>query len=112
MDPSTAGSANGLPLLRMRLLGALACLLTLSTPALAQTAAGPAGWEAIRSGRNEDAAAAFAEALRAEPRDPSHYLGAALAAQLLGDTTKARASLEAALQLAPNFTTASLLLGD
>ena len=29
------------------------------------------GWEAIRDGRHQDAAAAFALALDAEPRDPS-----------------------------------------
>ena len=74
--------------------------------------AGRAGWDAIRDGRNEDAATAFAAAIEAEPRDPSHYLGAGLAAQLLGDTGKARASLQQALRLAPNFTTASVVLGD
>ena len=74
--------------------------------------AGRAGWDAIREGRNEDAATAFAAAIEAEPRDPSLYLGAGLAAQLQGQTSKARESLEQSLKLAPNFTTASLLLGD
>ena len=96
----------------MRLAAVFACVMTISTVALGQVTAGRNGWDAIRSGRNEDAAAAFAEAIRAEPRDPSHYLGAALAAQLLGDTSRARESLEQALKLAPNFTMASLLLGD
>ena len=96
----------------MRLLAAFACVIAMSTASFGQAAAGRAGWDAIRDGRNEDAAAAFADAIRAEPRDPSLYLGAGLAAQLLGDLAKARESLEQALKLAPNFTPASLLLGD
>ncbi len=74
--------------------------------------AGRAGWNAIRDGRNDDAAAAFAAAIETEPRDPSLYLGAGLAAQLLGDASKARESLERALTLAPTLTTASLMLGE
>ena len=96
----------------MRLLAAFACIIAMSTASFGQAAAGRAGWDAIRDGRNEDAAAAFADAIRAEPRDPSLYLGAGLAAQLLGDLARARESLEQALKLAPNFTPASLLLGD
>ncbi|HEY3160644.1 MAG TPA: tetratricopeptide repeat protein [Vicinamibacterales bacterium] len=96
----------------MRLLAAFACAITISTAVFAQAAAGRAGWDAIREGRNEDAAAVFADAIRAEPRNPSLYLGAGLAAQLLGDTAKARDWVEQALKLAPNFTPASLLLGD
>ena len=95
----------------MRLI-TLVCVMALSTPAFAQSGASPAGWNAIREGRNADAAAAFEEALRAEPRDPSLFLGAGLAAQLMGDLRKARDSFEQALRLAPNLTTASLLLGD
>ena len=89
------------------------CVATITaTSALAQSASGNAGWDAIRQGHAEEAAAAFADALRDQPRDPSLHLGAALAAQLLGDRAHARESLEQALKLAPNFTTASLLLGD
>lgn len=100
-------------------LGACCAALAISTGALAQgiagtreSEAGRAGWNAIRDGRNGDAAAAFAAAIEADPRDPSLHLGAGLAAQLLGDTSKARDWFEQALKLAPNFTTASLLLGD
>ena len=96
----------------MRLLAVFVCAITVSTAVFAQAAAGRAGWDAIREGRNEEAAAAFADAIRAEPRNPSLYLGAGLAAQLLGDTAKARDWVEQALKLAPNFTPASLLLGD
>ena len=97
----------------MRFAVVLASLGLLISPiASAQTPNGRTGWDAIRDGRNEEAAAAFAEAIRAQPRDPSLYLGAGLAAQLLGDNRHARESLEQALGLAPDFTTASLLLGD
>ena len=89
------------------------CVTTITAAsALAQSASGKVGWDAIRQGHAEEAAAAFADALRDQPRDPSLHLGAALAAQLLGDSGRARELLEQALKLAPNFTTASLLLGD
>ncbi len=74
--------------------------------------AGRLGWDAIREGRHQDAAAAFAKAVDAEPRDPSLHLGAGLAAFLLGQPTAARQSLERALTMAPALTQASLLLGD
>jgi tetratricopeptide (TPR) repeat protein len=69
-------------------------------------------WDAIRDGRHEEAAAAFAAALDAEPRDPRLHLGAGLAAYLLGQPTAAQHALERALELAPSLTSASLLLGD
>jgi tetratricopeptide (TPR) repeat protein len=75
-------------------------------------AAARAGWEAIRAGRAADAAAAFADALAVEPRDPTLHLGAGLAAHLLGQATAARHALERALALAPGYTAASLLLGE
>jgi Tfp pilus assembly protein PilF len=70
------------------------------------------GWDAIREGRHQDAADAFARALDIEPRDPSLHMGAGLAAFLLGQSTTARLSLQRALSLAPSLTPASLLLGD
>ena len=73
---------------------------------------GRKGWEAIRDGRHQDAAVAFAAALDAEPRDPSVHLGAGLAAYLLGRPTAAQHSLERAIELAPSLTAASLLLAD
>jgi tetratricopeptide (TPR) repeat protein len=75
-------------------------------------AQGRAGWDAIREGRHEDAAAAFAAALDAAPHDPRLHLGAGLAAHLLGRPTVAQHELERALELAPSLTPASLLLGD
>ena len=56
---------------------------------------GQAGWEAIREGRNQDAADAFSKAVIAEPRDPSLHLGAGLAAYLLGQVSSAQESLAA-----------------
>ena len=106
----------------MRLISAAALMvavLVVTTPAFAQGipgtreyAAGRAGWDAIRDGRNQEAAEAFAIAIDAEPRDPSLHLGAGLAAYLLGKPTVAQQSLEHALSMAPGFTQASLLLGD
>ncbi|MBI3049405.1 MAG: tetratricopeptide repeat protein [Acidobacteria bacterium] len=74
--------------------------------------AAEAGWQALRDGRHQEAAAAFAAAIDAEPRDPSLHLGGGLAAFLLGQPTAARHALERALILAPGLTPASLLLGD
>ena len=77
-----------------------------AAPALAQGIPGTRayveghnGWQAIRDARHEAAAAAFAAALDAEPRDPSLHLGAGLAAQH-------------PLERAPSLTAASLLLAD
>lgn len=77
-----------------------------------RTDAGRAGWDAIRDGRNQDAADAFAKAIAAEPRDPYAQLGFGLASYLLGRATVAREALERALMLSPSLTAASLLLGD
>ena len=109
----------------MRLRAARCCTLTLvlsmalATTSLAQGipgtragVAGQRGWDAISDGRNEDAATAFAEALAAESRDPSLYLGAGVAAYRLGRTGDARRALQQALTLAPNLTAASMVLGE
>lgn len=90
-----------------------ALVVGVCVPAFAQSSVRARdAWQAIREGRNQDAAEAFALAIDAEPRDPSLHLGAGLAAHLLGRPTVAQQSLERALTLAPNFTAASLLLGD
>jgi tetratricopeptide (TPR) repeat protein len=103
----------------VKLIALALCLIAVPTGASAQgltgtraDAAARNGWDAIRQGRAEQAATAFAAALADEPNDPTLYLGAGVAAQLLGDTAKARTYLEQALKLAPGFTTASLVLGD
>jgi tetratricopeptide (TPR) repeat protein len=66
----------------------------------------------LREARYQDAVEAFSAAITAQPRDPSLHMGAGLAAYLLGDAAAAQQSLERALTLAPQFTPASLLLGD
>ena len=93
-------------------------VLVCTAPAMAQVPGtrayleGRKGWEALRDSRHQDAAAAFAAALDAEPRDPSLHLGAGMAAYLLGQPTAAQHSLERALEIAPSLTPASLLLAD
>src|SRR5687768_13636359 len=88
----------------------LLLVATVGTPVLAQGVglaqprdAARVGWDAIREGRHQDAADAFARALDVEPRDPALHLGAGLAAFLLGQSTTARLSLERALSLAPSL---------
>jgi tetratricopeptide (TPR) repeat protein len=93
----------------------LVCLV-LGTPAVAQRLTpaqhARAGWNALNSGKPDEAAAAFHEALRSEPREPSLLLGAGLAAHLLGRSDEARRYLVDALRYDPAFTPASLLLGE
>ena len=96
----------------------LACLLPLSPlyaqgiPRVRAAVQAQAGWDAIRDGRHQEAADAFASAIAAQPRDPSLYFGAGVAAFLMGQVSTAQQSLEHALSLAPQLTSASLLLGD
>ena len=71
-----------------------------------------AGWDAIRAGRLDDATRAFQEAIAANPREATLYLGSGLAAHLQGREADARQALEEALRLDKGLTPASLLLGD
>lgn len=89
-----------------------AIALAQGLPGTRANQAGRTGWEAVRAGRAAEAAKSFAEAIDAEPRDPSLHLGAGLAAHLLGQPTAARHALDEALRLAPTYTAASLLLGE
>ena len=70
------------------------------------------GWNALNGGRAQDAAAAFEEALKQEPREPTLLLGAGLSAHLLGQSDNARRYLLDALKYDPALTAASLLLGE
>lgn len=83
-----------------------------AVPGTRSYAGGLEGWQAIRGGRHQEAVDAFARAIAVEPRDPSLHLGAGLAAYLLGRHAAAQQSLERTLDLAPGYTTASLLLGE
>src|SRR5512145_2972876 len=71
-----------------------------------------AGWQAVRGDRLPEAATAFSEALRLEPRNARLLLGAGLTAHLLGRSEEARQYLTAALQAQPSLTEASPLLGQ
>jgi tetratricopeptide (TPR) repeat protein len=90
----------------------LALGLLLPAAAPAQTPASARAWAALRAGQHDDAAGAFALAINATPNDPTLHFGAGMAEYLLGRPTVAQHSLERALALAPQFTAASLLLGD
>jgi hypothetical protein len=102
----------------LRAAGVVLAALAWTAPVGAQipgtpvASAAKAGWDALADGRHDEAAAAFAWSIDAEPRDPSLHLGAGMAAFLLGQPTAARHSLERALALAPDLTPASVLLGD
>jgi tetratricopeptide (TPR) repeat protein len=76
------------------------------------TALGQAGWEAIRSGKLQDASRLFNEALSAGPPDATLYLGAGLSAHLQGQEDQASRYLREALRQDPKLIQASLLLGD
>ena len=99
----------------MRSLFVAAGLLALSASLLAQPKS-PAqlsreGWEQLSAGRAQDAAAAFDEALRTAPNQPTLLLGAGAAAHLQGREDEARRFLVDALKIDPALTPASLLLG-
>ena len=81
---------------RMRLVAAILLLIAVVRPAAAQIPGSRAatlardGWTALDRGQAADAEAAFHEALALESRDPSLFLGAALAAHLQGQSGRAR----------------------
>jgi hypothetical protein len=91
----------------------LALLLSIAaTQAPSAAEPGRAGWAAINAGRLEAASAAFDEALKRKPTDPTLLLGAGVAAHLRGRPDEARRALAAALRSDPGLTSASLLLGE
>jgi len=78
-----------------------------SAPQLARAA-----WDALNAGRLAEAAAAFDEARKLAPQEPSLLLGAALVAHLQSRADDARRHLIDALAIDPALTPASLLLGE
>jgi tetratricopeptide (TPR) repeat protein len=70
------------------------------------------GWAAVRANRLQEAAEAFQEGLRLEPRNVRLMLGAGVTAHLMGRAEEARQQLVAVLQLQPSLTDASILLGQ
>jgi tetratricopeptide (TPR) repeat protein len=71
-----------------------------------------AGWTAIKEKRFGDALEAFTDALASRKNDPVLYAGAGVAAFMLGQNDEAQTWLERALNLAPQYDDASLLLGE
>ncbi len=70
------------------------------------------GWRLLQSGDGARAARAFAEALESEPGHPVLLFGAGAAAHLQGRAKEATARLRQALEIAPDLTPASMLLGQ
>jgi tetratricopeptide (TPR) repeat protein len=99
-----------------RLFLATLCLATLASPRLSAQSRivelNEAGWKLLQSGEADRAAKIFAEALEAEPDEPVLQFGAAVASHLQGRTSDATTRLTRVLQLAPNLTPASMLLGQ
>jgi tetratricopeptide (TPR) repeat protein len=71
-----------------------------------------AGWKALESGNGRRALSLFNEALTLRPDDPVLLTGAGAALHLEGRPRDALARLKKAITLAPDFTTASLLLAQ
>ena len=71
-----------------------------------------AGWRLIQSGDAARAAKAFAEALESEPDHPVLLFGAGASAHLQGRAKEATTRLRRALEIAPDLTPASILLGQ
>src|SRR4030095_12875045 len=70
------------------------------------------GAQALRDGDADRAAAVFAEGLQHYPANPNLHFGAGVAAHLRGRDSEARAALEKALQLEPQFIGAAALYGE
>jgi tetratricopeptide (TPR) repeat protein len=71
-----------------------------------------AGWRLLQSGDGPRAAKLFAEALDARPNEPVLLLGAGVAAHLQGKAKEATTNLRRALEIAPDLTPASIVLGQ
>jgi tetratricopeptide (TPR) repeat protein len=96
---------------------ALAALLIawFVTSVTAQPAASEAlerGFRALQSGDAAQADGIFREALTRHPRDPQLLLGAGIAANLEGRGQEAISLLKQAVQIAPELSPASALLGE
>jgi tetratricopeptide (TPR) repeat protein len=70
------------------------------------------GWKLIQAGDATRAARVFAEALDAQPDHPVLLFGAGAAAHLQGRAKEASARLRRSLEIAPDLTPASILLGQ
>jgi len=98
-----------------RLLLAALCVGALSSPLSAQSRIvelNDTGWKLLQSGEADRAAKIFAEALDLQPDEPVLQFGAAVASHLQGRTKDATSRLKRVLEIAPNLTPASMLLGQ
>jgi tetratricopeptide (TPR) repeat protein len=101
--------------MRFRVASAVLCLSAIvAVPARAQSAAelNETGWTSLEQGDPARAARAFAGALAQRPNEPVLLFGAAVSAELQGQTAEAKPRLLRALEVNPRFTPASLLLGE
>ena len=71
-----------------------------------------AGWKALENGNGKRALSLFNEALTLRPDDPVLLTGAGAALHLEGRSRDALTRLKKAVSLAPDFTTASVLLAQ
>ena len=71
-----------------------------------------AGWQMLQRGDADGAAKRFGEALDAQPDNPVLQFGAGVAAHLKGRGKEATTRLRRALEIAPDLTPASMLLGQ
>jgi tetratricopeptide (TPR) repeat protein len=105
--------AHRAPVTRIFLTLSFAAVMALPLKAqISGSRAAEAGWNALEDGDADKAAAAFNQALGEHPQDPTLHLGAGAAAHLLGRDAVARQFLRKALELEPQLTPASLLLGQ
>jgi len=103
----------------LRFLTILPLLALQAVPASVSAQADPktallerAGWDALTAGRAHDAAEAFREAIKSDPKNARLYLGAGAAALLERRDADARQALEYALTLDPALDRARALLGQ
>ena len=94
------------------MLSALVVFVVLAAPQVTVQDPSRAGWEAIQRGDGEKAASAFRQVLARNPRDVAALTGAAAAAHLIGRDDDAISSLKRALQIDPDYVTASYMLGQ
>ena len=99
-----------------RLLFVALCAATLASTTLSAQSGivelNDTGWKLLQSGEAARAAKVFAEALEMQPDEPVLQFGAAVASHLQGRTTDATTRLKRVLEIAPNLTPASILLGQ
>jgi tetratricopeptide (TPR) repeat protein len=71
-----------------------------------------AGWNLLNQGDGARAAQMFTRALALQPDEPVLLFGASVASHVQGHTQEAKKTLRRAIEIAPRFTPASLLLSE